>query len=59
MRLYNKYTEVFDKSSKGKKDINESMFTAGGLLEIMNLKNLLVILNLDDYVYIDPSKLAG
>ena len=38
--------------------MTESIFTSGGLLEVLNQKNLLIILNLDNYVYISPQILS-
>lgn len=52
--LYNKYTEVYTKDSKRDKKISESIFTSGGILELMNQKNQLVIINLDSYIYLSP-----
>ena len=37
--------------------MQESLFTSGGLLEIMDMRNRLVILNLDNYVYYSPENL--
>ncbi len=37
--------------------MTESIFTSGGLLEILNQKNLLIILNLENYFYLSPELL--
>ncbi len=37
--------------------MTESIFNSGGLLEILNQKNLLIILNLENYVYLSPEVL--
>jgi hypothetical protein len=52
--FYNKYTEVYTKNAKKKQQMTESIFTSGGMLEVLNQKNLLIILNLDNYVYLSP-----
>lgn len=56
-QLYNRYTEVFTKESKKKQVDKDSIFTSGGLLEIMDMRNRLVILNLDNYVYFSSENL--
>ncbi len=38
--------------------MTESIFTSGGMLEVLNQKNLLIILNLDNYVYLSPEILS-
>lgn len=58
-QLYNRYTEVFTKDSKKQAQMTESLFTSGGLLEIMNQRNLLVILNLDNFVYLSPEHVSA
>lgn len=57
--LYNKYTEVYTKQSKKDQKVTESLFTSGGILELMNQKNQLVIINLDSYVYLDTEVLKS
>jgi len=45
---------VFTKNAKGKQALTESLFTSGGMLEVMNQRNANVVLNLDSFVYISP-----
>lgn len=49
---------MYTKNAKQKQQMTESIFTSGGLLEVLNQKNLLIILNLDNYVYLSPQVLA-
>lgn len=48
---------MYTKESKRSQKMQESLFTSGGLLEIMDMRNRLVILNLDNYVYYSPENL--
>ncbi len=55
-QFYNKYTEVFTKNAKKKQAMTESLFTSGGMLEVMNQQNTNVVLNLDSFVYVSPQQ---
>jgi hypothetical protein len=56
--LYNRYTEVFTKDSKRQQQVNESVFSSGGMLEIINQRNSIVVLNLDNFVYLASEHVA-
>jgi hypothetical protein len=44
----------FTKNAKKKQAMTESLFTSGGMLEVMNQQNTNVVLNLDSFVYVSP-----
>lgn len=47
---------MFTKNAKSKQALTESLFTSGGMLEVMNQKNSNVVLNIDSFVYLSSSQ---